>query len=213
MTNTLDFIKDRFNLNLNKRQMPITIPNFGRDQLAELLPELGFNIGVEIGVAAGAYSETLMKANPQMKLYGVDPWEPHRGYKDYVSMNTFDKLRTDAENRLGGYPNYELIRKYSMDAVNDFDDESLDFVYIDADHSFRAVTEDIDSWLKKVRKDGIIAGHDYVKTKGHSHMHVKHVVPAYTDAWGIKPWFVLGNDANDEGLIREPSRSWMWVKS
>jgi len=53
-----------------------------------------------------------------------------------------------------------------MDAVGDVADESLDFVFIDADHKYVSVCDDIREWSKKVRIGGIVSGHDYYKTRG-----------------------------------------------
>ncbi len=49
-----------------------------------------------------------------------------------------------------------------MDALEDFEDNSLDFVYIDGDHNFKHISEDIYEWTKKVRSGGIVSGHDYL---------------------------------------------------
>lgn len=213
MIDTLDYILRKFDLPIGAyRKLPIEIPNFGRVQLADLLHELDFKTGVEVGVAWGWYSSVLMAANPQMQLDGVDPWFRQKGYRDYTRGATFEKLLDEAHSRLDQYHNFTFVRKTSMDAVEDYKDNSLDFVYIDADHSFKQVTDDIHEWLQKVRPGGIISGHDYATSKGVARMHVKHVVPAYTRAWGIKPWFVLGNEANDEGLVRDRPRSWLWIK-
>lgn len=209
---TLEFFQKRFDLNLNQRKMPIEIPNFGRDQLADVLNELDFRIGVEVGVASGEYSAVLARANPQMKLFGIDPYVPHNDYKDYTSMRTFETLRNGAIKKLNSRKNYEFIEKFSMDAVKEFGDETLDFVYIDANHDFVNVTNDIYEWSKKVKPGGIIAGHDYLFSSNNHTIHVKNVLPAYTAAYKIKPWFVLGREANDEGLIRDRPRSWMIIK-
>jgi len=209
---TLDFIQNKFSLDLNGR-CPIEIPNFGRNNMAELFAELGFTIGAEIGVAHGKFSKIMLDANPNIKmLYGIDPYVPHKGYRDYVSNKTFTILRTDAIKALGNKRNYKFIEKFSLDAVKDFEDESLDFVYIDGDHCFEAVVADIAAWLPKVRKGGIISGDDYFRSKGNARIHLMDAVQGYTNAWGIKPWFVLGRQAKIEGEIRDSGRSWMWVK-
>ena len=54
-----------------------------------------------------------------------------------------------------------MIRKSSFDAVNDFEDESIDIVFIDANHSYESVKNDIDLWLPKVKTGGVLSGHDY----------------------------------------------------
>lgn len=207
---TLEFVRNKFGLDINGRP-PIEIPNYGRDQLGALFHELAFRTGVEIGVANGVYSETLMKANPQLKMWGVDPYEPHQGYRDYVHESTFNQMLSDAHERLDKFPNYTFIRKYSMDALADFEDGTLDFVYIDGDHCFESCVADIAGWIKKIRPGGIIAGHDYVRHKGNARIQVMQAVQGYTDAWQIKPWFLLGTEAKVPGQIRDAARSWMWV--
>ena len=101
-----------------------------------------------------------------------------------------------------------------MDAVKDFADESLDFVYIDANHEFKYVTEDIFEWSKKVRKGGAIAGHDYfyAKQRKFDNIHVRYVVDAYTATFRIHPWYVLGRKEKVEGEVRDQFRSFMWIK-
>lgn len=210
---TVNKILTKFNLKFDDSvRMPIEITNFGRDQLADLFRELGFNIGVEVGVLAGEYSEILLRANPNLKLYGVDPWIPHKGYRDYTRKETLNSKLEEAHLRLDGL-NFTFIQKYSMDAVKDFKDETIDFVYIDGDHSFQSVTNDIAEWTWKVKKGGIIAGHDYSKHDNvYTNCHVYQVVNAYTDAIRLRPWFVLGSKEFKPGVIRDKARSWMIVK-
>ncbi|TSC65333.1 MAG: hypothetical protein CEO21_440, partial [Microgenomates group bacterium Gr01-1014_80] len=156
---TLNYILKKFNITFGRKTpMPIEIPNFGRDNLASLFAELGFKTGVEIGVETGAYSEILLKNNPGLKLYSIDPWKAYSGFRDYTVQEELDKLYKDAKTRLAPYPNSEIIRKFSMDGVKDFADNSLDFVYIDANHSFLNITQDIIEWSKKIKVNGIISG-------------------------------------------------------
>jgi hypothetical protein len=191
--------------------MPVEIPNIGRNGLADLFHELSFKTGVEVGVRDGEYSEILCKANPDVKLYGVDPYEYHKGYRDITRQSTFDRNWNIAHDRLRPFSKYEFIRDYSDNVVHDFADSTLDFVYLDGDHCFESITNDLALWIPKIRKGGIIAGHDYVKHKGPSKIHVYQAVNGYTDAYQIKPWFVLGLKEITDGVIRDESRSFMWV--
>lgn len=211
MESTLDYILKKFNLT-GKERSPIEIPNYGRDNLAELFKELGFKVGVEVGVQEGKYSKILLDANPGVELYGVDPYVPYRWYRDFTRRDTINSHYEAAHKLLDGYSNYKFIREMSEDAVVQFDDNSLDFVYLDGNHEFMHVAVDISLWQKKLRKGGILAGHDYIKRPMPTATHVLQVVNAYTDSYEVKPWFVLGRKANDEGLIRDKERSWMWVK-
>ncbi len=206
---TLEYLQKKFNLDLSK-ELPIEIPDVGRNNLARWLNELDFKIGVEVGVAAGEYSEILCYANPQMKIYGIDSWIPYNGYTDYTKESTFATLYHDAKKRLSKYTNYEFINELSMDAVKRFKDESLDFVYIDANHDDPYITQDITEWIKKVKKGGIIAGHDYARIiRGWD---VIRAVQKYTKKNNINPWFVIGLSAKIPGMIRDDSRSWMIIK-
>ena len=53
------------------------------------------------------------------------------------------------------------MRMTTTQAASNFADGSVDFVFIDADHSYEAVKQDIQTWLPKVRHGGVLAGHDY----------------------------------------------------
>lgn len=194
----------------------IEIPNVTRDDLAELFAELDFKKGVEVGVAAGEYSEIIMRANPQLQLFGVDPWEPYKGYKDFVRLGTFDSLEVQAHNRLDKYPTYHFMKDYSVAASNNFADGSLDFVYIDANHSEPWVTQDITAWAPKVRPGGIVAGHDYARIKGNDQEDSKNwaVIPAINKyaKENNHQLYIWGLEAKLPGLKRDGSRSWMFIQ-
>lgn len=212
---TLELILAAFNLKPDDNAaLPIQLPNVSRLDLVRWFRELDFKIGAEIGVAHGELSKIICELNPQLKLYGVDAWSPYAGYKDYTRPATFEAMRIQALDRMRPYierGRYEIVEKFSMDATNDFADDSLDFVYIDANHQDPFVTQDIVQWSKKVRKGGIVAGHDYVRVK-RVKWQVKDAIQKYTKDNGINPWFVLGLDAVKPGMVREGSRSWLYVK-
>lgn len=210
--NTLDFIINKYNIDPSGK-LPIMIPNTGRKDLAKLLHELNFKVGVEVGVLQGKYLFMLCKLNPQMKLYGVDPWKVYNDYPDLSDQKTFDLFYEQTKEKLASFSNYELIRESSMDAIKKFEDESLDFVYIDANHEDPYISEDIIEWSKKVRKGGIISGHDYYKNKRRvGEFKIIEATNKYTKDNNIKPWFVLGSNKKIPGLVRDTCRSWFWVK-
>ena len=210
--NTLDFILKKFNITCDeKTRMPIEIPEIGRKGLAKLFSELDFKTGAEIGVYQGEYSEILCKFNPHAKIFSIDPWRPHLEYTAFIKEKTFSDAYKMAKNRLSKY-NCKMIKKKSLDAIKDFKDNSLDFAYIDGDHSFQACTNDIVEWSKKVRIGGIIAGHDYIRHLPRSIIHVYEVVNGYTQAYRIRPWFLLAAKSLQDGVIRAEERTFFWVK-
>lgn len=211
---TLEFLLKRYDIGPigRKQPMPIEVSNTGRDQLAGIFAELGFREGVEIGVMEGEYSEVLCKANPGLHLTSVDPWLVREEYHDIRRPQpVFDAYERTARARLAPY-NCTILKMKSTEAAPLFKDGSLDFVYIDGHHDFLPVAEDIVKWTPKVRKDGIIAGHDYAKFKPWASGHVFEVVNAWTDAKRIRPWFVLGLRSAPPGQIRDRHRSFVWVK-
>lgn len=210
--NTVEYILKKFNLNSNQKS-PIQIPNTDRQTLAILFKELGFNTGVEIGVQEGIYSEMLLQANSELKLHGVDPWTFYDSAGFFRRQRHLNRHYNAAVKRLTPYENYTFVKKLSMDAVKDFEDDSLDFVYIDANHEYLHVVQDIFEWSKKVKKGGVISGHDYYRSLDkNTRLHVLYVLHGYTEAYKIKPWFVLGRKEKIEGELRDKARSWFWVK-
>lgn len=128
-----------------------------RNHLGELFAELGYKVGAEVGVRRGKFSEVLLLGNPGLKLYCIDPWV---SYPEAPDQKVQDQIFEFAKARLSLY-NAEIIKKTSMDALSDIPNESLDFVYVDGAHDFENVMIDITGWSDKVRKGGIISGHDY----------------------------------------------------
>ncbi|WP_143338453.1 class I SAM-dependent methyltransferase [Desulforamulus profundi] len=151
----------------------------------KVVQEKELKVGAEIGVAFGGHAESLLKIPTLEKLYGVDPYLHMENYNDPMNLPQleFDQLYQYTLDRLSSFAEkYRHIRKPSIDAVNDIVGQ-IDFVYIDADHSFQGVLRDLTVWFPKVTKGGIIGGHDY----GHPNFPgVKRAVDEFlTDSGGL----------------------------
>ena len=133
-----------------------------------------------------------------MKLYCVDLWDIYLGGPRRQTADMHDKHFDEAHENLDKYE-VTFIRKPSMEAIHDVPDKSLDFVYIDADHSFDFVMQDLIEWSKKVRMGGIVSGHDYCRFRGAG---VVDAVDAYTRAHQVHEWF----------LTDERTPSYFWAK-
>ena len=121
---------------------------------------------VEIGVAEGGFSFYLLDCWPG-KCYQVDPWRAmsEDEYSDYnnVAQEEQDrryKLVCDTAVRYKGRS--IPVRKTSAEASLDFKDGFFDFIYIDANHKYEFIKEDIGLWYPKCKTGGIFAGHDYL---------------------------------------------------
>jgi predicted O-methyltransferase YrrM len=194
---------------------PITIHNATRKSLAQLFAVLNYTCGVEVGVETGRYAQTLCAHIPNLTLYGVDIWSSDGDYRAHVTQDQYDSLYERARARMSPY-NWTPIRAYSVDAAQQFEDGSLDFVYLDANHERTHVEADLTAWLPKLRVGGIISGHDYVREPRRSRQAQNDVVDtlhAWTATHQIAPWYVLGRyrQSAPPTVRQERSRSWFWV--
>jgi len=209
----LTFLAEKYGVILSQRKLPIEIPDTDRDTLAHLFGVFGFTRGVELGVERGHYAEVLLRENVALHLSCVDAWRAYPGYRDHVSQEKLDRFYVETSDRLRPYQQRTtLIRQFSVDAAPQFADGSLDFVYIDAAHDVASVIADLSAWARKVRVGGIVAGHDYIRVKPPSLMHVPQAIHAWTDAYQIAPWFVLGRHEKVAGEKRDDGRSWFYVQ-
>lgn len=201
---TLEYLKNKYNLSFDAL-MPIVLYGFGRRvELGQLFKNLDFNVGVEIGTDTGRWAKDICEQVPQLKLYCIDPWVAYTEGNEFKDQVRIDEIYQEVKERLK-YFNCEIIRKTSIEAVNDFEPNSLDFVFIDGNHEFEYVLEDITAWTKIVRVGGIIVGHDYREDKNRNYGVVE-AVQKYITENQINPWFVLHKGGN---LVD----CWMFIKS
>src|SRR5580693_7013734 len=121
---------------------------------------------VEIGVYQGRTSKLSRLFFPEASLYLIDPWKL---YDEYLSEEAvpISKTNADYENAYQSLkelfsqdPKTKILRKTSMEALADVPGE-VDLVFIDGNHSYPYVKQDIEHWFPKVRPGGMISGHDY----------------------------------------------------
>jgi hypothetical protein len=119
-------------------------------------------IFVEVGTFKAEFAERLLLLCEPRKLYCVDPYERHADYKDTINTRvSFEPIYRDARARMARYGNrVEFIRAYSVNAAEKFSEGTIDFVYIDANHAFKYVYQDLCLWYAKLKIGGLICGHD-----------------------------------------------------
>lgn len=142
-----------------------------KERFNQFLQQLPKNaIVAEVGVQAGSFSYYILKHTDPKKLYLIDCWE-HQDPNVFndpdanVSQKEQDKLYEEVKRKFLNDSRVEVLRKYSKDAAILFEDESLDWVYIDSNHGYEAVKEDLQLWYPKVKSGGYICGHDYIHFK------------------------------------------------
>ena len=198
---------ETFNLTIPQGQKPpFEVPG-DRIRLAQLLAELNLNVGAEVGVERGKYTKVLAESNKHLKLYAIDAWQHYRGYRDHVQQAKLNDFETETRALLKPFTNVEVIKGWSTEVALDFPDGSLDFAYVDANHAFDYVMEDLITWGRRVRSGGIIAGHDFARHRG---VWVVQAVNMYTYGNGIGTWFTTTE--RDPERNRGEARSFFMVK-
>lgn len=144
--------------------------NIWRWQTIEKLVRLnGWTKGAELGVWQGQTFKHLVKTCKNLNLVGVDLYAPqpeNNGPEKWVPGENGHSWDHNAyyNNVLefcNQYPDRAtIIKDYTTEAAKQIEDESLDFVFIDADHSYEGVIRDVSAWAPKVRKGGYVMGHD-----------------------------------------------------
>ena len=178
-----------------------------RDDFGKLFNQLElFGKGAEIGVQAGEYSNILRNTWKGEELYLIDRWEYDPNYKDIanVSDEIHKQLYLSVVQKFADDHSIIIIRKDSVAASKQFPDEFFDWIYLDADHSYEGCTKDLNAWYPKLKKGGIIAGHDYIDGEFiEGSFSVKSAVDNFINNKEIKLYTTEEN----------PLRSWYFVKS
>lgn len=134
-----------------------------REQVSRYIGGLDSPVICEIGVRNAGHFSVMLTDNT-VEAYGVDIWR-ETGIKSQndseYDQKTLDNQYSGVCNKYKNDPRVVIIRDFSLNAVKAFDDEYFDFVYIDAEHTYDGVLNDLGAWYPKVKKGGIISGHDY----------------------------------------------------
>jgi hypothetical protein len=114
-------------------------------------------VGIEIGVREGHNAKNILTKLPVKKIYLIDPYEKYsQNEKDLDFSICFDK----AKKRLSKFKRKtEFITKKSEEAVADITND-IDFIYIDGNHQYKNVKQDMELYYDKLKDGGIMGGHD-----------------------------------------------------
>jgi len=115
-------------------------------------------IGAWKGRSASYLAVEIANSKKDITLYVVDTWNGSIEHSDMDLSNLYDVF---LENMKPVEDYYFPLKLTSLDASKKFKDLSLDFIFIDGSHEYKDVKMDIEKWLPKVKKGGILAGHDY----------------------------------------------------
>lgn len=155
-----------------------------REQIGEFLRYYNLNgTGVELGTFKGQFANTILNSWGG-RLLMIDIWRelPQDEYDDVSNhRDHIDAYSETMENIKGFEDRAYMLRMRGEHACNLISDRSLDFVYIDANHTYQAVKDDIRMWYPKVKSGGLVMGHDY-----------------------LPDYFYIGKDEKDQALYTFP---------
>ena len=129
--------------------------------LPDMINKYGYQEGAEIGVAFGAHSRRILDGTNIKKLWGIDPYFPNL-FCNFHTQNEADIFYYWVLDKMLIFGDrYKLLRDFANKAKLQFKNESLDFIFIDGDHSYEGVRDDLNNWVSKVRTGGLVCGDDY----------------------------------------------------
>ena len=131
---------------------------FGYDLIANKRPKIVVELGTHYGISFFSFCQAVKDLQLDTELFAIDTWQgdDHAGrYDDSVYFSVVEKINKHYRNQ-----NISLLRMLFDDAVDKFEDHSIDVLHIDGFHSYEAVLHDFTTWLPKVKRDGIIILHD-----------------------------------------------------
>jgi hypothetical protein len=146
---------------MNRPSLPLT-----RDTLGHYFNECGYiESGAEVGVLYGNNAGVLLSQWKGKRFYAIDAWRnwSNDQYEGYANALNMDEVFCRAQQTLAQYGDRVVFQRLtSLEAAALHEKESLDWIYIDANHAEDYVRSDVEHWWPKVRKGGVLCGHDYI---------------------------------------------------
>lgn len=135
-----------------------------RAEFGELLNEMGLTeLAVEIGVYRGEFASQLLDTWKGRYLYLVDPWESLSDYDDPMNSGDRNADLGSCLLRLEPHTGRFFVRRTrsELEAVH-WPENTMDFIYLDANHEYEHVRQDLEIWWQSLIPGGIFACHDYL---------------------------------------------------
>lgn len=129
-----------------------------RNELLRKLPKEGDV--AELGVAEGDYSAKILEQNRPSKLFLIDTWSTGK-YNEEMYQKVKERFSKQINKET-----VDILRKDSVKALDEMEENSLDWVYIDTIHSYERLKRELKAAARVVKEDGFISGHDYMNNCG-----------------------------------------------
>ena len=175
--------------------------NITLDKRAHVLYQLKKNCVIaEIGVWKGSFSKKILDiANPSM-LVLVDSWTfnenvigcaPQVDSKEPLNQKFFDDAKTETYKNFINKKNVLILDQSSSDVASMYKNNYFDYIYLDAEHSYHAVTNDLNIWYPKLKNKGILFGDDYYWREPDNSMSLHKAYQDFIAKHQISKWCVF----------------------
>ena len=167
-----------------------------RDMIAEMIKLEKFKIVAEVGLEKCRMTKSVLKqcGNIITQYWAIDIFEPsdshERYYESNISLENWKELYRYACRLMVFFPQLHILRMSSLEAATLFPISYFDLVFIDSDHRYEPTKKDIKAWLPKVKRGGVLSGHDY-SLNITKRTHHKGVTQAVDEAFGNRK-FIIG---------------------
>lgn len=180
-----------------------------RGDMYGMFSELGLKKAVEVGVARGRNAWLMYQTVTDLDLTLVEPYEDHSIVRERWGEDVHRRFKEQAILRLAKYKP-KWIFGFSEDVFNQVPDRSIDWVYIDGMHTYNFVMLDIILWSRKVKKGGIVSGHDYEYYRPNS-PRVARAINNFASAYKLYPIYITDKDKIDPRTKKKDKfASWFW---
>jgi len=136
-----------------------------RNEISNLIIDMEAPSICEVGVRTGQNLESMLTHNVKVAV-GVDSFKDSGDYGTNdlgLTQQHLDRQYSHVLNKFSKDKRVKIIREYSQKASTFFEDETFDFIYLDADHTYKGISEDLKCWFPKLKVGGILSGHDYIE--------------------------------------------------
>jgi hypothetical protein len=192
---------------------------FVYDLIANLQPALTVELGTHYGVSLFAMAQSLKDHGMTCRLVGIDTWEgdEHAGFYNNEVFESFEDIRSNVYASV----NSEALRMRFEEAVDLFEDGSIDLLHIDGLHTYQSTKQDFETWLPKISDRGIILFHDVSEATGYGTSlfwsEIRGTAPNVTfpHSFGLGVFFPNGVPLGCEEIIEGSSNlpEWYEVRS
>ena len=165
-----------------------------------------FDLVVELGTRFGDSTLSLCSNATIKRLVTIDPYLRYEDYKkDGGWDSSTDETYIKTKEKLSQFSNIEMIRDMSAEAVDNFEDNSIDFLFVDGNHEYDYVLEDLELYYPKVKSGGVICGDDYfMNEKAYNRKMVQEAVNYFSEKYNL--------ELHTQGFHGGYPKNWVFIK-